>query len=347
MSLAPLSSGKVNPGIPAGPSESLAKPHAPLELQSQKASFRRFCDRAETEYLQKIARRDAWSSLGQWFFPALLLSILVIAYWIYRHKLEALLQGTDNPREFSTLIGFTLKFLAALLHLALVAYLFRLRRILSYLGHPADTARQKARQQRESAEEQASADKDSIDNPGFIHTSSATDQNPTDRCAIYRIQGLPHNVLSLVLTSRSGLRRYRWYYYLGQIPLTPLPEQRMALPLYVQKKSWDNLASFDLEKLQNVFPDRDWLALASECQRLKCQLRVDVVKVDYYDFHFYYLCAIDPVPLKIDNGIQPNKNPTDSQLPAELDVACQLIENKIIASCLEDYQLNQSHRHGF
>ena len=109
MNLAPLSSDKVNLGIPAEPPESAAKPYAPLELQAQKASFRRFCNRVETEYLQKIARRDAWSSLGQWFFPALLLSILAIAYWIYRHKLEALLQGTDNPREFSTLIGFYIK----------------------------------------------------------------------------------------------------------------------------------------------------------------------------------------------------------------------------------------------
>ncbi|WGK70312.1 hypothetical protein P0082_05480 [Candidatus Haliotispira prima] len=262
-------------------------PAAPAGLQNCKAHFQRYTSEAESKYLQQSAKRDAWSSLSQWFFPALLLAALSLGYWLLRHRSETLLQGIYNPGEFRTVVEFTFKFFVVLLHIALAAYLLKLLRMLRYFSKKSS-----------GGDAAHVADKTQGLANGPTNLASQASRKEEGRHPIFRIEGDPEEMLRLVLTSRSGLRRYRCHYYLGEIPLTPLPQQRGGLPLHVQKKSRKDLSQTDLEELAKIFPDQDWLLLSLECRRLSSNFRADVVRVQYYDFCFFYLCAIDPIPAK-------------------------------------------------
>ena len=192
------------------------------------ASFLRYTDDAESAYLQKIAKTDAWNNVNQWLVPSLALATFVIVYWFSRKKLEILLYGNPaNSNELFTFIHIAIQFFIALLHIVLLAYLVKLVRILGYF--------------RKSSEN--------------VQTAGEPEIHQLNDYVIYRIAACPDMALSLVLTSRSGVRRYRWHYYLDEVPITPLPQQRKLLPLYVQKKSWEKLSEYNLEQLARVFPD--------------------------------------------------------------------------------------------
>ncbi len=305
----------------------------PVGWQQEDARFYRYTTETEGRYLARSIRKDAWRSLYQWLLPALALSALSLGYWLYRQPLQNLLRGADNPREFSIFIGFVWNFFLFLLHLALVIYLIKLQRMLRYFSKKGSAS---AVAPLEPANWQLQPPPTSEPEAGApMETQVETQGEPSKRYAIYRIEGSPRSILNLVLTSRSGLRRYRWHYYLGELPLTPLPLQRKALPLYVQKKSWQDLGKLSRESLGEllpIFPGKLWLELCLECQRLQCKLRIDIVPVSYYDFRFYYLCALDAVPAR--NNV--NAAPQVCQLHS----AATLLEQGAIADLSSEYRIS-------